>query len=234
MGVPDEDTPDNEAPKIRRGRPGYVEHPVHVRRAALKAYAAGDNMSDFAKRFKLNKTTPLGWAKAAEVFRGTPLTEADLDAKMDAWAARLAEAHADEEKVSQRQKTIRRTKNLRKFGASAEDKSIALSLFKDLGDPDDAKAAFDLYFAQIAARMEKESTMEGQINAITAAIIIVRMRAAIESAPQINTWPDFKIAYGMLREAMGMNVEGESAGKVYDLEIVNAKPSKPVKRKKPA
>lgn len=189
-----------------------------TRHAVIKAYSDGMSYRKIAERFKLKADTAARWISACGVTKNSRLSDSEIDKLMEDWGAPLRESPKGEDELG---KARRARNNMHKFGKTTEEKQHALSLFKDLADPDDCQAAFEEYFRQVAAKLDRETTMEGQINAMTAAIVLVQLRAAIADCPKIASWGDFKTANDILRKSMGMDNKEESTSRGVDLRIIN-------------
>ena len=196
-----------------------------LRVAALHEQSKGMNAIKVAERFGVSVATIRVWTQKSNVRKGSNMTLEEVEAAVQEWGAtprKRNEANAKGKASA----IYRKRLNVKKFGPTKEDNESALSLFKDLADPDACQEAFEQYYRQIAAKLDRETTMEGQISTMTAAIVLVQLRNAVSSCPRINSWADFKIANDILRKSMGMDDKEGGMSKGADLRILNGVVSK--------
>ena len=101
------------------------------------------------------------------------------------------------------------------------EKSTLKKAMDELMDPSEFEKYLQARFAQIVARIEQESTLEGQVNAVVTGGLLTSIAAAIRTMPPITTWADFERAVKLLRLTLNMDDAKNAQGQGPDLRVLN-------------
>lgn len=101
------------------------------------------------------------------------------------------------------------------------EKSTLKKAMDELMDPSEFEKYLQARFAQIVARIEQESTLEGQVNAVVTGGLLTSIAAAIRTMPPITTWADFERAVKLLRLTLNMDDAKNAQGNGPDLRVLN-------------
>lgn len=101
------------------------------------------------------------------------------------------------------------------------EKSTLKKAMDELMDPSEFEKYLQARFAQIVARIEQESTLEGQVNAVVTGGLLTSIAAAIRTMPPITTWADFERAVKLLRLTLNMDENKGAASNGADLTVLN-------------
>jgi hypothetical protein len=101
------------------------------------------------------------------------------------------------------------------------EKSTIKKAMEELMDPAEFERYLQARFAQIVARIEQESTLEGQVNAVVTGGLLTSIAAAIRMMPPITTWADFERAVKLLRLTLNMDENKGVASNGADLTVLN-------------
>ena len=101
------------------------------------------------------------------------------------------------------------------------EKSTLKKAMDELMDPSEFEKYLQARFAQIVARIEQESTLEGQVNAVVTGGLLTSIAAAIRTMPPITTWADFERAVKLLRLTLNMDDAKKGNGNGPDLVVLN-------------
>ena len=101
------------------------------------------------------------------------------------------------------------------------EKSTLKKAMDELMDPAEFENYLQARFKQIVARIEQESTLEGQVNAVVTGGLLTSIAAAIRTMPPITTWADFERAVKLLRLTLNMDENKGAASNGADLTVLN-------------
>lgn len=102
------------------------------------------------------------------------------------------------------------------------EKSTLKKAMDELMDPEEFEKYLHARFAQIVARIEQESTLEGQVNAVVTGGLLTSLATAIRTMPPITTWADFERAVKLLRLTLNMDDSKSNQGNGPDLRVLNS------------
>lgn len=196
--------------------------PLSVRRAALKGFSEGRTLRDIATECKVSAPAVQKWAKEAGVAKGVPLTDDELDAIIEAWSAnhRAMEIRGEN---TQKKQAIRDKKLRHKFGATSEEKQKAVASFKELGDPDEYKAAIQEQFTRSQSLMTGAMSPQDHAKGMMTGILLVQTQEIISNPPPVTSWADAERVFKLLRLTLGMDREESGNSERADLRLLNAK-----------
>lgn len=199
-------------------------YPINTRRAVLRLFSDGVRQSSIKEKYKVDPATFRAWAKSAEVIHGSRLSNEELEERIENWRnkMRARDVHVPEGKDPQ----TRRQKNLdrHKFGPTAQEKAHTASLTEAMNsNPEEYKQVLAQHFDQANAQMSRETTMEGQMNAMWAGYLLTQMRGIIDAPPPVTTMADVERIFKMFRTTFGMDDKKGGATEAADLRILTAK-----------
>lgn len=204
-----------------RSRP----YPITTRRAVLKLFIEGVALTDIRKRFGVNRYTVYDWARQVGVKPGDEIGELELDRKLDAWANTHRQANeAEKILITEATKKQRATRENNIAGPQKNP----LSLMENLKNPEQYKNALDEHFHRMSAQLDREPTIEGQVTAMTAGVLLAALRDGIDHLPPITTWTDMEKVIKLLRLTLSMDEKQGTVSNGPDIRVLNsmAKPRK--------
>lgn len=212
-----------------------IVFPLSVRRKALRMFSDGHQGPKIAKMLGCSKETVKAWCKEAKVLSKSGLTEEELDQKIVEWGlhpkfddSRAVQASLEAKKIS---RTNARKAHSVKFGLSPQDKQNALKSFKEFGDPEEYLKEVNKWLTQTLEQLSQEETIEGQIKAMMAGVLLRQTSQAIQNPPPITNMTDWMNCIKMTRLTFGMDVQKDTDKVRIDLTILNGKVAKPKQRK---
>jgi len=196
--------------------PKIEPYSVNVRRAAMDLFSEGVTPYKIHTRYQVDPATIRGWAKQMGIIHGSKLSPPELDAIFEEWSAKQRDRgpRVPGSAVSERMDRQRK--------AHTAGPEKVLSLYKDLGDPDTYKEALNEHYHHLAERLDRETSMEGQVSAMSASMLIASLRGAIDAPPPIATWADMERCIKLLRLTLGMDDKKGAGSEGPDLRILNA------------
>lgn len=209
-----------------------IVFPLSVRRKALRLFSDGHQTPKIARMLGCSKDTVKTWCKEAKVLSKSNLTEEELDQKIVEWGLdpKFDDSRAVQEaEEASRARTNARKSHRAKFGPSPMDGKNALKSFKEFGDPEEYQRAVDAWLVQTMEQLSHEETIEGQIKAMMAGVLLRQTSQAIQCPPPITNMTDWMNCIKMLRLTFGMDVQKNKDNVRIDLTILNGKVLKPRK-----
>lgn len=198
-------------------------YPINTRKAVLRMFSDGIRQLSIKEKYKVDPATFRGWAKATGIIHGSRITDEDLEERLESWRKRLK---ARDVHVPDGAPRTRKQRHLdrHKFGPTAEDKAHTASLTEAMNsNPEEYKQVLAQHFDQANAQMSRETTMEGQMNAMWAGYLLTQMRGIIDAPPPVTTMADVERIFKMFRTTFGMDDKKGGATEAADLRILTAK-----------
>lgn len=197
-------------------------HPYHVRRAALRLICDGTPVLKAAERHGVSSYSIHRWCKMCGVTEGCEFSEDELDAKMEVWAEEFRNMPLPEDATNQ-QKKLKEFKDRRKFGNPIEERMQALSMLKNMKDPDVYLAAISEQFENVAAQMDRATSVQDQMTAMWAGWLLVQMRELLETKINLGSISDVEKLFGMFRKTFHMDQDKGGKNEGPDLALLTAK-----------
>ena len=197
-------------------------HPLSVRRATLRLISDGTSFSKASRRHGVYSSSVIDWSKASGIAKNSKLTDEELDQKIEAWGETYRNMALPDD-ATPKQRSIKNLKDRKKFGNPIEDRITALSMLKNMGDPDVYLEAISEQFNQVAAQMDRATSVQDQMTAMWAGWLLVQMRELLETKVTLGSISDVEKLFGMFRKTFHMDANKSGGNEGPDLGLLNAK-----------
>ena len=208
----------------------HKPHHISTRRNCIIAVSQGVTQSEVARRYQVDKGTLCRWLKALGIKKGDGLTEEEIDARLAKLAETEREGVTDAREIA---------KLNRKWGLSKpkpppanprgprKPREVIPSVLEPLlvseeVTVEDYDRAIQQFTQQIAAEMGQETTIEGQIKAMTGGLLLEQLRLLKGNLPPVATWADVERVVKLTRLNFGMDDAAKGVKRV-DLGLLNGK-----------
>lgn len=196
-------------------------YPLHIRRAVLRMFSDGVKQTEIVRMHGVHFNTFRKWADEAAIFKGQKITDEELDAKIEKWGHQ----YRTRELAAGASKIRKQRKDDAKFGRTTEHKEKSLASFEQLGDPKQYQEALGEHFTRMTDELGRAQSIEDQMTALSAGILMAQMKTLIDNPPPILTWADGERVIKLLRTTLGMDEKkGGGSDDRVDLRVVSAKP----------
>lgn len=210
------------------------QHNRNIRKAVLRDYSRNESKGKLAAKYHVNSASVVAWAKAAGVGKGTYISDDELDKRLDKWA------EEEREKVRQlhepgSKKFLTGMLRVDKLYGKETDpvepgpvnpKAGGTTLAAMLAENNGMTAAdfqkfVEARFEQIAAQLQTETSIEGQVNCVVAGNLLTSLAGAAAAPLTISTWADMEKCVKLLRLTLGMDAEGKTSSNGPNLAALN-------------
>ncbi len=198
-------------------------HPYSIRRACMRLISDGEKFKVVEKRYGVTPSTMQLWCRQAGIKSRSKISDEELDTRIAKWARKFRDIPLPED-ATDAQKRLKAKRDTAKFNASEDAKEKhALSMLKDLGDPKVYHEALTEHFSEVAARFDRETSIQGQMNAMWAGYLLVQMRGIIDNPLPITSVGDVEKIFSMFRKTFNMDSAKGGATEGPQLEFLNDK-----------
>jgi hypothetical protein len=205
-----------------------IVYPLSVRKAVLKAYSEGETYRSITQRYNVSPPTVILWGKKTGVLRGVPITDEDLDKKIEATGDDVRKAQQIADRINGVAPSRERKRVTdHKYGPPKPSK-LPAPIKDPLKGPtsiEDYERMIEQCLQHAAANLERDTSLEGQARHLMLGIMFKQLQTMLATPPTVVTWADADRIFNQVKDLLGMN-DKKTASRRIDINILSQKVEK--------